>query len=330
MKKKSKKKKKFFERNRISKDEATAYDYHQPVLPEEAVDLLVTDAGGIYVDGTLGGGGHAAEILKRLNDKGKVFAFDKDAESVQHCRKRFWGEPGLNDAAGRLEIYNLPYEEAWSIKGLRGNVKGFLLDLGVSSRQLDESRRGFTYRADANLDMRFGPQGRTAAEILHAASEEEIESILRRYGEEPFSRVIARRIVEKRRAAIPISSTFALREIVENCVPNHLRYKSLSRVFQALRIAVNDELATLERTLSNCPELLAQGGRIVVISYHSLEDRTVKSTFKELTKKHYDDDSANAMPSFKILTKKPIVPSEAEIRTNPRARSAKLRAVEKL
>ncbi|TAL70277.1 MAG: 16S rRNA (cytosine(1402)-N(4))-methyltransferase RsmH [Bacteroidetes bacterium] len=324
-----KKKKKKSRRVKINRAFAVDYDFHLPVLLNESIDLLVTDPDGIYIDGTLGGGGHTEEILKRLSKRGRVHSFDIDEEAVEHCRKKFWGELS-NGRDSLLVIHNVPYDKACSIIGTRGKVQGFLLDLGVSSRQLDQSCRGFSYRSDSSLDMRFGSHGKSAAEFLHAAAEEELEKVLRIYGEEPFSRNIARRIIERRRTAHPISTTFGLREVVEQSVPYKLRYKSLSRVFQALRIAINNELEILERTLENTLNILSPGGRLAVISYHSLEDRIVKTFFKDYSKERTDYKIANTMPLLKILTKKPIVPSKEELLTNPRARSAKLRVAEKL
>jgi 16S rRNA (cytosine1402-N4)-methyltransferase len=299
---------------------------------KETIDLLVTDKDGIYIDGTLGGGGHTEEILKRLKGKGKVLAFDVDEESVNHCRTKFWGELSKGDDS-KLQIYNMSYREACSIEEVMGKVTGFLLDLGLSSRQLDDGCRGFSYRMNSNLDMRFGSQGVSAAEILHAAREEEIEKILHNYGEEPFARVIARQIVQQRRAH-PIITTFELRNLIESTVPPHLKFQSLSRVFQALRIAVNKELENLSETLNNCLPIMAPGGRFAIISYHSLEDRIVKIFFKEhsipKSKRNFvlDNNSTKIMPYIKLITPKPLLPSESEIKSNPRARSAKLRVAE--
>lgn len=317
----------------INKSKAIDYDYHLPVLLEKSVDLLITNPDGMYLDGTLGGGGHSAEILRRLGEGGKLLAFDKDDEAIAHCTKKFWGELAKGDNS-RIVLHNMPFEKACSIKEVNGNAQGVLLDLGVSSRQLDTSHRGFSYRMDTSLDMRFVPDGTTAQEIINSARQEEIERILLHYGEEPFARVIARRIVEKRRA-FPINTTFALRSIVEESVPSKLVYNSLSRVFQAFRIAVNRELDVLQEALENFFQALAPEGRIVVISYHSLEDRIVKQFFKEHSQKSHlskyktEEKTANSMPKLRILTTKPILPTESEIETNPRSRSAKIRAAEK-
>ncbi|MFC2131324.1 16S rRNA (cytosine(1402)-N(4))-methyltransferase RsmH [Bacteroidota bacterium] len=313
-----------------SSAEREEYDYHLPVFLKEACDYLVTDSGGTYIDGTLGGGGHTAEVLSRLAPNGKLLSFDKDESAIAHCREKFWGEL-QNGSGSRLILYNECYSKACGIQEIGGNIDGILLDLGLSSRQLDESRRGFSYRKDTTLDMRFGPDGKTAEEILHAAKEEKITEILRNYGEEPFARRIARRIVQRRRA-LPFQTTFDLRSVVEESVPFRFRNKSLSRVFQAFRIAVNHELDILQSALNDCLPIMSSGARIVVISYHSLEDRIVKNYFKDhsLKKSKYktDIEATKNMPLLKIITPKPITPGDDEIARNPRARSAKMRVAE--
>lgn len=198
--------------------------------------------------------------------------------------------------------------------------------------QLDDNSRGFSYRVNTKLDLRFSSFGQSAEDIVNAASGEELERILSQYGEEPFSRLIARRIIAVRRAS-PVKSTLDLRLIVEDIVPKTQLMKSLSRVFQAFRIAVNDELNTLQNTLNSCLPCVTKGGRIVIISYHSLEDRIVKNFFRSNSKSttiQTDNILSKKMPELKILTNKPIIPSDEEISMNPRARSAKLRAAEKL
>ena len=305
-------------------------EYHIPVLLKESVDFLVTDASGWYIDGTLGGGGHSEEILSRLNKNGKLFSFDKDEEAIEFSKLRFHKEIAKGKT-NRLTILNRCFSRASSIEGIRGKLKGILLDLGVSSRQLDESRRGFSYRVNSRLDMRFGSHSSptSADDILHAASQEELERILRNYGEEPFARQVARRIVQMRRL-IPLKTSFELKQIIEESVPRAALNKSLSRVFQALRIVANRELDILKESLYSIAPSLADGGRIVVISYHSLEDRIVKNFFKERQKKESNSLSTTTMPRMQSLTAKPIIPSEAEIEINPRSRSAKMRVAEKI
>jgi 16S rRNA (cytosine1402-N4)-methyltransferase len=298
---------------------------------KEVCEFLLTDRSGTYIDGTLGGGGHTAAILEFLDDNGKILSFDKDPAALDHCRMRFSGE--LSRESPRLVLFNQCFSTACSIAEGRGSATGVLLDLGLSSRQLDDSCRGFAHRSNSRLDMRFGSSGRSAEELLNAAKEEELVEILRQYGEEPHAHRIARRICERRRA-VPLRTTLDLAGIVAECVPAKYKLKSLSRVFQAIRIAVNDELNVLENTLNNCAGILKTGGRIVIISYHSLEDRIVKNFFRsrELKIKKYaavtEPEQATDVPKFKILTKKPLEPTEDEISRNPRVRSAKLRAAE--
>jgi 16S rRNA (cytosine1402-N4)-methyltransferase len=316
---------------KIDKSKLAEYDYHLPVMLEETIEFLDIKQKGIYVDGTLGGGGHTHEILQRLVAGGQVHAFDKDKAAIDHCHLRFSDELAKGDQS-RLIIRHMSYEKACSIEEVRGKVQGILLDLGVSSRQLDDLGRGFSHRGNADLDMRFSGQGRSAEDIVHAASEDELVRIFYSYGEDPFAKAIARRICEKRRA-IPLKTTFDLRTVIEESVPQGQIIKSMSRIFQALRIAVNDELRVLEETLQLSPELLAPGGRLVILSYHSLEDRIVKNVFKELSGKSLSNDSKNlssGVPKLKILTNKPILPSYEETVGNPRARSAKLRVAERV
>ncbi|ROL58550.1 16S rRNA (cytosine(1402)-N(4))-methyltransferase RsmH [Bacteroidetes/Chlorobi group bacterium Naka2016] len=301
--------------------------YHTPVLLKEVVELLVTDPKGIYVDGTIGGGGHSSAILKRLDEEGRILGFDKDIEAIEFCKEKFKGELEKGELS-RIELFNECFSNACSITRHRGKWTGFLLDLGVSSRQLDESRRGFSYRAVGPLDLRFSPHGTTAEELVNAANEEDLAALLRKFGEEPYAKKIARAIVQQRKIS-PLKTTVDLAKVVENVVPRKFLKKSLSRVFQAIRIAINNELEVLEKALNNALECLAIGGRIVVISYHSLEDRIVKNFLRNFSTKRSEEGTI-IVPKVKVLTKKPIVPSEEEIKSNPRARSAKLRAGEKI
>lgn len=293
--------------------------YHIPVLLQESVDYLLTDSSGTYIDGTLGGGGHTAEILRRLTPNGRIISFDADGGAIEYCSKRFSTE--LHDANCRLSFRNENFIEACSINELRGKVFGLLLDLGVSSRQLDSASRGISHRINSRLDMRFGGNGVSAEDLLNDAKEESLLRIFREYGEEPFAFAITRRIIE-RRHAFPLRTTSDLRLIIQEVVPPHLAPKAVARIFQALRIAVNDELGILENTLKGIIPQLTNGGRIVVISYHSLEDRIVKNVFRSL---------ASSQPAvLRILTPKPLIPSDSEISANSRARSAKLRVAEKV
>jgi 16S rRNA (cytosine1402-N4)-methyltransferase len=297
--------------------------YHTPVLLKETIDLLFTKADGIYIDGTIGGGGHSEALLAKLSSGGKIFGFDKDPEAIEHCKEKFKNELEKGENS-RIELFNECFSKACSITRHRGEWTGFLLDLGVSSRQLDESRRGFSYRAAGPLDLRFSPHGRTAEDLVNAVDEEELAALLRKFGEEPFAKKIARRIVQQRKIA-PIRTTVDLARIVESVVPRRSLASSLSRVFQALRIAINDELNVLHNALHSALQCLGNRSRIVVISYHSLEDRIVKNFFRQFSK---SEEESSSMPKIKILTKKPLVPSEDEVKNNPRSRSAKLRAGE--
>lgn len=293
--------------------------YHVPVMVEKVVEFWYTTPDGIYVDGTIGGGGHTAALLERLQQGGYIIGMDRDPDAITYCRHRF----AEAIQQGRLRLLQANFRQACELlRDIRGKVQGFLLDLGLSWHQVDTPARGFTFRARASLDMRFGPDSpQTAEALLAAASEEELASLFRRYGEEPRARALARRIVQRRRSA-PLRTTADLRAVVEEVIPPPHRRKTLARIFQALRIAVNDELGALRDTLACSPDLLAPGGRLVVLCYHSLEDRLVK----EFLQKH----STNRMPLFRLLTRKPVRPSADEIHRNPRARSARLRAAERL
>lgn len=293
--------------------------YHIPVLLQESINFLMTDTSGVYFDGTLGGGGHTAEILRSLSPQGRIISFDADAGAIEYCSARFKNE--LSEENCRLTLRNENFIQACSIKEFQGKVSGLLLDLGVSSRQLDSASRGISHRINSRLDMRFGGNGSSAEDLLNTASEESLLRIFREYGEEPFAYAISRRIIE-RRHAFPLRTTSDLRLIILEVVPPHLAPKAVARIFQALRIAVNDELGVLENTLKGIIPQLTHSGRIVVISYHSLEDRIVKNVFRSLASAHPAD--------LHILTPKPLIPTDAEISANPRARSAKLRVAEKI
>jgi len=299
-----------------------AYEYHLPVMLKECLDgLMVLGNSGTYIDGTLGGGGHTGEILARLDESGSLISYDADPDAISHCKEQF--AEILEHSPSKLSLRQMNFVSMIEDDMPNESISGVLLDLGVSSRQLDKGQRGISYRFNTKLDMRFGPSGQTAEELLNTVEEGQLHHILRGFGEEPFARIIARRIIERRRAA-PLQSTFDLRHIIEECVPPHMASKSLARVFQALRIAVNGELDVLEATIRGIIPKLKKGGRIVIMSYHSLEDRIVKHVFKELASKNDD-----AFPSLRIVTNKPIEASEEEIARNPRARTAKLRIAEK-
>lgn len=302
--------------------------YHTPVLLRECLEYLISDRSGQYIDGTLGGGGHAKEILESLDSGGKLFAFDKDPDAIEYNREKFKDQ--LQMPQPKIELINTGFEKACSIKQLHGNISGILLDLGVSSKQFDNPDNGMSFRFDSKLDMRFGNAGLSALDLIQNSSEHEIANILYKYGEEPFSRPIAKAIFKNKNN---LETTFQLRNLIEEQVPKKLYSKSLARVFQALRIAVNNELVVLEQAISDVVPNLKVGGRILVISYHSLEDRIVKKLFKNFEgkvkhiNKYSDEEHQN---NFRNLTKSPILPSEEEIEYNPRARSAKLRILERV
>ncbi|MDR0927599.1 MAG: 16S rRNA (cytosine(1402)-N(4))-methyltransferase RsmH [Ignavibacteria bacterium] len=324
---------------KLNKEDRQDYQYHLPVLLDEAVQFTInkkleTDQNSVIIDGTLGGGGHAAKLMQNFG--GKLFAFDKDYNAIQQALITF--EEEINTLSPRFVLFNQSFSKACSICDNRGiKPAGILLDLGVSSKQLDTSDNGISYRVNSQLDMRFDAKSNcanniTAKDILNLWSEDELTAMFRKYGEEPKSRAIARRIVEVRRVNA-LNTTFDLREIIEQCTPKIHHFKTLSRIFQAIRIEVNQELTELENTLNDIINILTPGGRIVVIAYHSLEDRIVKQIFKDNSfapkQNKYTDSTSKTVPKLKLLTDKPLTPSDDEIKRNPRARSAKMRVAEK-
>ena len=298
--------------------------YHKPVLLNEAIRYLVTDPHGIYVDGTLGGGGHSVHILEKLSEKGRVYGIDQDDDAIRHAGERLTGESRISLVRG-----NFGYMDVLLPEEAGGSVAGILLDLGVSSHQIDEPGRGFSFQKDGPLDMRMGRlQETTAAGIVNEYEYEELRDLFFEYGEERQSARIARAIIRDR----PIETTAGLRNSVAGAVPERFLNKSLARIFQALRIAVNSEMNMLRRVLEKGTEMLGEKGRFVVISYHSLEDRLCKNYFRygNFEGKPVKDFYGNDITPLKVLNKKVVTPSESEVAANPRARSAKLRAAEKL
>lgn len=305
---------------------------HQPVLLTEALAGLAVIEEGCYVDGTYGRGGHSAAILARLGPEGRLLALDKDPDAVADAKQRF-----QNDF--RFAIRHAGFEDMRGIiaKHFDGRaVLGVLLDLGVSSPQLDCTDRGFSFQSEGPLDMRMNPEsGRTAAEWISEVSEADLASVLRRLGEEPRARRIARAIVAAR-AARPIETTRQLAELVERAVPRarKSRIHPATRVFQAIRIVVNDELAALEHGLAAAVDILAQGGRLAVISFHSLEDRIVK---RFIARESRGDPAYAGLPSMPPEARprltpvgKLVRPGPDELESNPRSRSARLRVAERL
>ena len=305
--------------------------FHQPVLLKESIDLLIHTETGIYVDGTLGGGGHAELILERLRQPGRLIGLDRDRDALQIAKSR------LERFGGRVIIKQANLGDMGEVlKSLQLNlVSGVLLDLGVSSHQIDTAERGFSFSKNGKLDMRMNrEQTITAAHIVNSYSERELSELLKSYGEERRHRALAQAIA-KRRQRSPIQTTGELTDIISAVLPYEHRVKSLARVFQALRIAVNDELQNLKTALSECLDHITAGGRLVVISYHSLEDRIVKEFFKS------ESSRCVCPPELPVcicgrkgrlatLTKRPLRPTHQEVQRNPRSRSARLRAAEAL
>ncbi len=289
---------------------------HVPVLRDEVLDWLQPRDGGLYVDGTLGLGGHTQAVLERSAPSGRVIGFEWDAEALARAQER------LVPYRERLRIVHASYADlAGALEKLNvGPVDGLLVDLGVSSLQLDDRDRGFSFRADAPLDMRMDRRRPvTAAGLVARLSEEQLADLFYHYGEERQARRIARFLVEAREAE-PVTTTGRLAEIVAAAVPRKFhppRIHVATRVFQALRIAVNTELDNLARLLVTAPAVLATGARIAIIAFHSLEDRMVKQAFA-------------GNPAYRVLNRRPIEPQPAETQDNPRARSAKLRVAERV
>ena len=306
---------------------------HKPVLLHECIDALAIRPDGVYVDGTLGRAGHSLEIVRRLTT-GRLIALDRDESALHAARER------LADYMDRVSLVYSNFsrlDEVLRTMGI-GGVDGMLFDLGVSSPQLDDAQRGFSYKQDAPLDMRMDTDAAlTAREIVNTASFEELRRILYEYGEERYAPAIAKAICRARESA-PIETTLQLSDVIRAAMPSAaLREKQhpAKRSFQAIRIAVNDELGELEPMLSAAAEHLRPGGRLAVITFHSLEDRIVKRKLRELSTgctcpPEFPVCVCGKKPKIEILTRKPIVSGESELQENPRARSAKLRVARKL
>ncbi|PLX46443.1 MAG: 16S rRNA (cytosine(1402)-N(4))-methyltransferase [Deltaproteobacteria bacterium] len=306
----------------------TAEPYHIPVLKEEVVEELVTDTGGIYVDGTLGGGGHTEAILERLSPAGRVIGIDRDPEALERCRERFDGHEG------RLTLIKGNYSEVDSLlKGLGiKEVTGVLLDLGVSSRQLDEGERGFSFMRSGPLDMRMGDEGVTAARLVNTLPEMELKKLFYEYGEESRAPRAARAIAAAREKK-PFETTGELAATIEKALGRRGGKHPATKVFQALRIAVNRELEGLKKFLEVFTDILEEGGRVAIITYHSLEDRMVKRALRDMEPHCICPPAAPVCTCgepgvMRVLTRKAVKPARREIEANPRARSAKLRIAE--
>lgn len=307
---------------------------HRSVLLEECMEGLRIRPDGIYIDGTAGGAGHSAAIASRLSEQGKLVALDQDATAVAVARERLsvFGERARVIRSNFCDLERVCRELEIS------HIDGLLLDLGVSSYQLDTADRGFSYQADAPLDMRMDTsRSLTAKQVVNEYSEEQLRKILFEYGEERYSARIASNIIRAREIAT-IETTGELAEIIKQSIPAHVReggHHPAKRSFQAIRIEVNAELDVIAPAIKSAVRLLNPGGRIAIITFHSLEDRIVKQTFAALTggctcPKNFPVCVCGNRPQLKVITKKPILPSDAELSENPRSRSAKLRVAEKL
>lgn len=306
---------------------------HISVLLDETIDSLNIKPDGIYVDGTLGGGGHSLEICKRLGDGGRLIGIDQDMDAIQAATAR------LSDYKDKIDIVHSNYQDIESCLGELSicGVDGIVLDLGVSSYQLDNVDRGFTYREDTPLDMRMDQsQTRTARDIVNNYSEMELFRVIRDYGEDGFAKNIAKHIVKAREEG-PIETTGQLNEIIKAAIPAKVRQGTghpSKKTFQAIRIELNHELEVLENSIDKMIDLLNPGGRLSIITFHSLEDRIVKNLFRRnmnpcICPPSFPVCTCGQAPKGKIITRKPIIPSDEEISGNKRAKSSKLRVFEK-
>ena len=298
-------------------------EYHTSVSLDESVSALVGSTDGVYADATFGGGGHTSEILSRLSINGRVLAFDRDSDAIAN-----------KPDDSRLTLIRSDFRWIHNHvlhQGYKDGIDGVLADLGVSSHQFDTAERGFSFRYEAPLDMRMNQEAeKTAADIVNGYEYEDLEKILRLYGEVDNSRKIAQLICKARETSL-IATTGDLRKAIESALPKFAEHKFLAKVYQALRIEVNQEMKSLEKFLSGAAASLKPGGKLVVITYHSLEDRMVKNFIKagNIEGKVEKDFFGNATAPLKAVNRKPILPTEEEISSNTRARSAKLRIAEK-
>lgn len=296
--------------------------YHQPALLHECIEGLSINPSGVYADLTFGGGGHSLEILGKLNASGRLIAFDQDEDSLQNA---------LDDERFTLVNENFRYLKNFLRLHKALPLDGILADLGISSHQIDTPERGFATRYEGPLDMRMGlKQGTTAAQLVNSYPEEKLYRVFKQFGELSNARQLASAIVQAR--SNPITTTGDLKEAIKTCLPTHYENKILAQVFQAIRIEINDEMGALHAMLKQCADVLKPGGRLVVISYHSLEDRLVKNYMRSGNTEGVieKDFFGNIIAPFKSVTRKPITPSAAEMAENPRSRSAKLRIAQKI
>ncbi len=301
---------------------------HEPIMLAECIENLSIKPNGIYVDGTMGGAGHSSKIIERLNKDGLLIGIDRDMEAIETSKKKLSNYENIKYVHGEHENIKEYVRELGIEK-----IDGVLLDLGISSYQIDEKDRGFSYTKDAVLDMRMDrSKGISAKDVINNYKQEELEKIFFKYGEEKFSKRIAEKIINQRKIK-EINTTFELADIIRSAVQKEA-INSFKRIFQALRIEVNGELKKLKETIIDIVDILELGGRICIITFHSLEDRIVKDTYIELQgrctcPKDFPKCICGYKSYGKIITKKPIIPSEEEQERNPRSKSAKLRVFEK-
>lgn len=306
-------------------------DYHIPVLYYETLDNLVINPDGVYIDCTLGGGSHSEGILERLSDKGLLISIDQDSNAIEYSKKR------LEKFGPKWKVFKGNFENIDTIAYMAevDKVDGILMDIGVSSKQLDDPERGFSYRYDVKLDMRMNIEQKISAyDVVNTYSEEQLSKIIFEYGEERYARKIAKLIVEERKS-FPIEKTSDLIALIKRAYPERSSKHPAKKTFQAIRIEVNRELEVLENAISKAVELLKVGGRLAIITFHSLEDRIVKNKFKDLATackcpKDIPICVCGGVKKFEIITKKPIIPVDDELKNNNRAHSSKLRILERI
>ena len=306
-------------------------DYHIPVLYYETLDNLVKNPDGIYIDCTLGGGSHSEGILERLSDKGLLISIDQDSTAIEYSKKR------LEKFGSKWKVFKGNFENIDTIAYMAGvdKVDGILMDIGVSSKQLDDPERGFSYRYDVKLDMRMNTEQKISAyDVVNTYTEEQLSKIIFEYGEERYAKKIAKLIVEQRKSST-IEKTSDLITLIKRAYPERASKHPAKKTFQAIRIEVNRELEVLENAISKSAELLKVGGRLAIITFHSLEDRIVKNKFKDLATackcpKDIPICVCDGVKKFEIITKKPIIPIDDELKNNNRAHSSKLRILERI
>lgn len=306
-------------------------DYHIPVLYYETLNNLVINPNGIYIDCTLGGGSHSEGILEKLSNKGLLISIDQDSTAIEYSKKR------LEKFGSKWKVFKGNFENIDTIAYMAGvdKVDGILMDIGVSSKQLDDPERGFSYRYDVKLDMRMNTEQKISAyDVVNTYTEEQLSKIIFEYGEERYAKKIAKLIVEQRKSST-IKKTSDLITLIKRAYPERASKHPAKKTFQAIRIEVNRELEVLENAVSKSAELLKVGGRLAIITFHSLEDRIVKNKFKDLATackcpKDIPICVCDGVKKFEIITKKPIIPIDDELKNNNRAHSSKLRILERI